>query len=312
MPTYKYFLKLRYKTIFRDTGNIIIGLSVLIIIVGSTAFIYDSFKDFLPFLITGIVTILSGGILRFIGRGEKRNELNTQDAVVTVFFVWTTAIFLSSLPFIFSGELNFSQAVFESTSGWTTTGLSMFSDVEKLPRSILIWRSVMQFVGGAGFAIITVIVAGTMGVGIYQAEGRSDNLVPNLRESARIILRIYLSWALIGVLLLMFVGKLSFFDAFNHTLTGLATGGFSTRNSSIASFGSLRVEIIIMLLMIMGGTGFGVHYAGLLMIRNFIRNRKDYRSKKISLLELREKIKSEPFLKNPEIKTMFIILVISF
>ncbi len=170
----------------------------------------------------------------------------------------------------------------------------------------------MQFIGGAGFAIITVIIAGTMGVGIYQAEGRSDNLVPNLRESARIILRIYLSWAVIGVLLLMFVGELSFFDAFNHTLTGLATGGFSTKNFSIGSFGSLKVEIIIMLLMIMGGTGFGVHYAGLLMIRNFIRNRRDYRSKKISLLELREKIKSEPFLKNPEIKTMFIILVISF
>ncbi|PNR95541.1 TrkH family potassium uptake protein [Petrotoga olearia] len=312
MPSYKYFLKLRYKSIFRDTGNIIIGLSVLIMMVGSTAFIYDSFNDFIPFLITGIISILCGGIFWFIGRGEKRNELNTQDAVVTVFFVWTIAILLSALPFIFSGELNFSQAVFESTSGWTTTGLSMFSDVETLPRSILIWRSVMQFVGGAGFAIITVIVAGTMGVGIYQAEGRSHNLVPNLRESARIIIRIYLSWTLIGILLLVFVGKLSFFDAFNHTLTGLSTGGFSTRNSSIASFGSLRVEVIIMLLMIMGGTGFGVHYAGLLMIRNFIRNRRDYRSKRISLVELRERIKSEPFLKNPEIKTMFIILVISF
>ena len=312
MPSYKYFLKLRYKAIFRNTGNIIIGLSVLILMVGSSAFIYDSFKDFLPFLITGILSFIIGGVFRNIGRGEKRSELNTQDAVVTVFFVWTLAIFLSSLPFIFSGELNFSQAVFESTSGWTTTGLTMFSDVEVLPRSILIWRSVMQFIGGAGFAIITVIIAGTMGVGIYQAEGRSDNLVPNLRESARIILRIYLSWAVIGVLLLMFVGKLSFFDAFNHTLTGLATGGFSTKNFSIGSFGSLKVEIIIMLLMIMGGTGFGVHYAGILMIRNFIRNRRDYRSKKISLLELREKIKSEPFLKNPEIKTMFIILVISF
>jgi len=312
VPSYKYFLKLRYKTIFRNTGNIMIGLSVLIFIVGSTAFVYDSFQDFIPFLITGILSLLVAGILRFIGKGEKRSELNTQDAVVTVFFVWTLAIFLSSLPFIFSGELNFSQAVFESTSGWTTTGLSMFSDVEVLPRSILIWRSIMQFVGGAGFAIITVIVAGTMGVGIYQAEGRTDNLVPNLRESARIILRIYLSWAVIGVLLLTLVGKLSFFDAFNHTLTGLATGGFSTKNFSIGSFDSLRVEIIIMVLMIMGGTGFGVHYAGILMIRNLARNRKDYRSKKISSLEFREKIKSEPFLKNPEIRTMFIIIVVSF
>ncbi len=85
MPSYTYFLKLRYKAIFRNTGNIIIGLSVLILLVGSTAFIYDSFKDFLPFLITGILSFLSGGMFRFIGSGEKRKELNTQDAVVTVF-----------------------------------------------------------------------------------------------------------------------------------------------------------------------------------------------------------------------------------
>lgn len=312
MPSYKYFLKLRYKTIFRNTGSIIIGLGVLILIVGSTAFIYDTPSDFLPFLSSSLITFTIAFVFRFFGKGERKKELNTQDAVVTVFFVWTLAIFLSSFPFIFSGLLNFSQAVFESTSGWTTTGLSMFSDVESLPRTVLIWRSVMQFVGGAGFAIITVIVVGAMGVGIYQAEGRTDNLVPNLRESAKIILRIYLAWALIGVILLMLIGKLSFFDAFNHTLTGLATGGFSTRNFSIGSFGSLKVEIIIMILMIIGGTGFGVHYAAIIMVRNFIRNRKDYKSGKISSLELREKIKSEPFLKNPEPKTMLFILIISF
>ncbi len=87
----------------------------------------------------------------------------------------------------------------------------MFLDVEILPKSILLWRSVTQYVGGAGFAIITVIIAGSVGAGIYQAEGRSDNLVPNLRESAKIILRIYIIWAIIGTILLMTIGKLPFF-----------------------------------------------------------------------------------------------------
>ncbi|PNR94139.1 TrkH family potassium uptake protein [Petrotoga sp. 9PWA.NaAc.5.4] len=312
MPSYRHFLALKYKTIFRNTGNITIGLSVLIFVVGLSAFFYDSYYEFFPFLNTAFLTFVIGWLFRSLGKKGRRKELTMQDAVVTVFFVWTLSIFLSSLPFVFSGLLNIHQAIFESTSGWTTTGLSMFEDVEKLPRSILIWRSVMQYVGGAGFAIITVVIAGPLGVGIYQAEGRTDNLVPNIRESAKIITRIYLTWAIIGLLLLILVGKLPFFDAFNHTLTALATGGFSTKNASIGAFNSLSVEIIIMLLMIMGSTGFGVHYAGLLMVRKIARYRKDYREGKISSLDFKEKIKSEPFFKNPEPKVMFMILIIAF
>lgn len=163
------------------------------------------------FFIPAILTFLTGLFFRIISRGERKKELSIHDATVTVFLVWSLAIFLSSLPFIFANYLNFTQAIFESTSGWTGTGLSMFLDVEILPKSILLWRSVTQYVGGAGFAIITVIIAGSVGAGIYQAEGRSDNLVPNLRESAKIILRIYIIWAIIGTILLMTIGKLPFF-----------------------------------------------------------------------------------------------------
>lgn len=310
MSSYREFLILRYKTIFRNVGNITLGLSVLMLTISVYGLLSDGYKIFLSFFMTVLLTLLIGVIFRIIGKGERKKELSIQDAIVTVFLVWSLAIFLSSLPFIFADYLNFTEAIFESTSGWTGTGLTMFMDVEKLPKSILLWRSVTQYVGGAGFAIITVIIAGSVGAGIYQAEGRSDNLVPNLRESAKIILRIYIIWAIIGTILLMTIGKLSFFDSFNHTLTALATGGFSTKNLSIGAYNSLSVEIIIMILMIMGATGFGVHYAAVLMFQNLFRYRKELKKGEITKLEFKEKLRSEPFLKNPEPRLMFIILLI--
>jgi len=310
VSSYREFLILRYKAIFRNVGNITIGLSLLILAISFFAFINDGNKLFFSFFIPAILTFLTGLFFRIISRGERKKELSIHDATVTVFLVWSLAIFLSSLPFIFANYLNFTQAIFESTSGWTGTGLSMFLDVEILPKSILLWRSVTQYVGGAGFAIITVIIAGSVGAGIYQAEGRSDNLVPNLRESAKIILRIYIIWAIIGTILLMTIGKLPFFDSFNHTLTALATGGFSTKNLSIGAYNSLSVEIIIMILMIMGATGFGIHYAAILMVKNFFRYRKELKKGVLTKLEFKEKIRSEPFLKNPEPRLMFVILLI--
>ncbi|MFA7568514.1 MAG: potassium transporter TrkG, partial [Defluviitoga tunisiensis] len=310
MSSYREFLILRYKAIFRNVGNITIGLSLLILAISFFALINDGNKLFFSFFIPAILTFLTGLFFRIISRGERKKELSIHDATVTVFLVWSLAIFLSSLPFIFANYLNFTQAIFESTSGWTGTGLSMFLDVEILPKSILLWRSVTQYVGGAGFAIITVIIAGSVGAGIYQAEGRSDNLVPNLRESAKIILRIYIIWAIIGTILLMTIGKLPFFDSFNHTLTALATGGFSTKNLSIGAYNSLSVEIIIMILMIMGATGFGIHYAAILMVKNFFRYRKELKKGVLTKLEFKEKIRSEPFLKNPEPRLMFVILLI--
>jgi trk system potassium uptake protein TrkH len=297
------------------TGKVITYLSFLILGVGSTSFIYGDIRTFFSFFYTFLLTISTGIIFRFFGRKkeeEKYEKLNVQDAVMIIFFVWTFSIFFSSLPFVFEGMLNIHQAIFESTSGWTTTGLTMISDVEIISRTFIIWRSIMQYIGGAGFALIMVITAGSMGVGLYQAEGRTDNLVPNLRDSAKIITGIYLIWAFIGILLLMFISKLPFFEAFNHTLTALATGGFSSKNFSIGAFDNVSMDIIIMLLMIMGGTGFGVHYAGAIMIKNSYRNILDYKKGKINKLEFKERIRMEPFFKNPEPKTMFFILLISF
>ena len=103
-------------------------------------------------------------------------------------------------------------------------------------------------------------VIGPRGLGFYKAEGRAENLVPNIRRSSQIILGIYLGYTVIGTIALKIAG-MNLFEALNHTMTALATGGFSTRNGSIGEFNSLTIEIIIMVLMYLGATGFGIHYA---------------------------------------------------
>ncbi|KAF2956514.1 TrkH family potassium uptake protein [Marinitoga sp. 38H-ov] len=284
MPKYLYNLKHRYKIIFKNTGTMLVYFGIGLILFGTLSLLYKDFNSLYSFLESGLISIFVGSFFILIGWNKENDSINIQDAIVIIFLVWTLAIFFSALPFVFSGILNIHHAIFESTSGWTTTGLTLV-DVEKIPKIFLLWRSLMQYFGGAGFALIMVIATGALGVGLYQAEGRTDNVVPNLRDSAKIIFGIYLSWAIIGIFLLKFIAGLNFFDAFNHTLTALATGGFSTKINSVGEFNNVNAEIIIIILMISGGTGFGVHYAAL--------RRKDL------------------FKKNPEPKTMFFILLIS-
>ncbi|TGG88359.1 TrkH family potassium uptake protein [Geotoga petraea] len=312
MSNYLIFLKSRYKSIFKATGDVLLALSILILSISVISLIFLESQMFFPFFYTSLIGFGISFSMKFGTRKNNYDFLNIQDAVMIIFLVWTISIFLSALPFLFSGLLNFTQSIFESTSGWTTTGLTMFLDVESLPKTVLLWRSIMQYIGGAGFALIMVVTAGSMGAGLYQAEGRTDNLVPNLKDSTKLIATIYLTWALIGIISIYIFTDLNFFDSLNHTLTALATGGFSTNNASIGGFDDVKLEVIIMVLMIMGGTGFGVHYAGIIMLRNTWRTLKDHRNKSINNLEFRDRLKREPFFKNPEPKTMFYILLFSF
>ena len=312
MPNYLIFLKSRYKSIFRATGDVLLALSSLILVISLISLFYSEMNMFFPFFSTSIIGYFISSVMKYFTRKDNYDFLNIQDAVMIIFLVWTISIFLSGLPFLFSGLLNFTQSIFESTSGWTTTGLTMFLDVESLPKTILLWRSIIQYIGGAGFALIMVVTAGAMGAGLYQAEGRTDNLVPNLKDSTKLIATIYLSWAIIGVFSIYIFTDLNFFDSLNHTFTALATGGFSTNNASIGGFDNVTLEVIIMVLMIMGGTGFGVHYAGVILLKNTWRTLKDFRNKSIDRLEFKDRLKREPFFKNPEPKTMLYILIFSF
>ena len=178
---------------------------------------------------------------------------------VIVFITWTAAMALSALPFHLSGLLSFRNSLFESVSGWTTTGLSVV-DVSRTPAIFLMWRSLMQFAGGAGLAIVMLsAILGPHGRGLYQAEGRTEQLLPNVKRSAKTVMMIYSGYTAAGAVLYMTAGMTPF-DSINHALSALSTGGFSTRVASIGYYDSVFIQAVTMVLMLLGSTNFATHY----------------------------------------------------
>lgn len=252
----------QYQIIFFNVGNVLLFYPIILLIPTIFAFFFPfEWMHILAFIISSAVSLGLGIFLKKISRLESSPTVTVREGAVIVLFTWLSVVLIGSIPFVLIEHLTFSQAVFEATSGFTTTGLTMFQDVEHASKLILVWRSLMQFIGGAGFALIMMgSVIGPKGFGMYHAEGRVDNIAPNIKRSARIISLIYVVYAVIGVISLNVAG-MPLFDAFNHSLTALATGGFSVKNASIGQYNNLNIEIVTMILMFMGGTGFGVHYA---------------------------------------------------
>jgi len=169
-------------------------------------------------------------------------------------------------------RLTFTQAVFEAVSGWTTTGLSVV-DVTQASRPILLWRSLMQLAGGAGLAVIMLTaIAGPPGPGVPSAEGRADQLVPHVRSSARLVVGIYSGYAAVGILAYCVAG-MGLFDAVNHALPAVSTGGFSNKPDSIGHWNSPAIEAITIVLMFFGNLNFLTAYVLLRgRFRTFLRD----------------------------------------
>jgi trk/ktr system potassium uptake protein len=181
--------------------------------------------------------------------------LTTEEGGIIVLVSWIVVILFSAWPLAVVLKMDFSRALFECVSGWTTTGLSVV-DVSTAGRMILLWRSTMQLAGGAGLAIIMMsAIVGPTGVGLSAAEGRSDQLVPQVRQSARLVLMIYAGYAVAGVVAYLLAG-MSFFDAVNQSFAAVSTGGFSTRVESIGYWNSLAVEGVTIPLMLLGNLSF--------------------------------------------------------
>jgi len=180
--------------------------------------------------------------------------VTVQEGGVIVLLSWTVVCLGSAWPFMAACGLTFTQAVFESVSGWTTTGLSVL-DVTAAPRDILLWRSTMQLAGGAGLAIIMLsAITGPTGPALSTAEGR-DLLVPHVRQSAKLVLKIYAAYAIAGTIGLRLAG-MDWFDAVNHAFAAVSTGGFSTRLPSIGYWDNPAIEAVTILLMLFGNLSF--------------------------------------------------------
>ncbi len=252
----KEYLRQRYAAIFSSVGIILIlsgglmltPLFALIVHPGEAA---HTLAFGLP---SACLTVL-GLVLRSLFRSSSRITLSVQEGGVIVLISWIVVMLFSAWPFVSVLGLPFSRAFFESVSGWTTTGLSVV-DVAKADSMILLWRSIIQLAGGAGLAIIMMsAIVGPTGIGIPSAEGRSDQLVPQVRQSARLVLIIYSFYAAAGTLAYWIAG-MSPFDAINHAFCAVSTGGFSTRGESIGYWNSTAIEAVTLPLMLLGNLSF--------------------------------------------------------
>lgn len=207
-----------------------------------------------PFLASGVVAI-AGGLAVFAALRPRETILSVQEGGVLVLASWVLACLASAVPLMLAERMNFTQAVFESVSGWTTTGLSVV-DVETATRTTLLYRSTMQLVGGAGFAILMLAtLIGPTGVGVSGAEGRTDQLVPHVRDSARIVISLYVGYTVLGIAAYLLAG-VSFFDSVNNSFAAVSTGGFATYPDSIGHWDSAAVEAVTIVLMILGNLNF--------------------------------------------------------
>jgi trk system potassium uptake protein len=247
-------------------GTIFIGIAFLLLLPLLAALLFAEWNVIYSFLIAALITLATGALLRYKFKVDSDITLTIQEGGIIVLFAWIGAIIFSALPFLIFKQLNFTQAIFEATSGWTTTGLSVV-DVTQTPKTFLLWRSIMQFIGGAGFTVMMLsAIIGPLGLGLFNAEGRSDKLLPNVTQSAKTIMLILSSYTLAGTILYMLAG-MPWFDALNHALCALSTGGFSTQFNSIGEFNRLSIELVTIILMLLGATSFAAHY--LLLTRDF-------------------------------------------
>lgn len=226
-------------------------------------------EEWLYMVTSGLVTFGIGAILFVLIKNRGNDELKKQDGYLVVSLGWLSMSIFGTLPYLLSGGIpDFTNAFFETISGFTTTGASVLNDIESLPYTLLFWRSLTQWIGGMGIIVLAVAILPLLGIGgmqlfVAEAPGISpDKLKPRIKDTAKRLWIIYLGLTLLESLLLWF-GGMTFFDAINHGLTTMATGGFSTKQDSIAHWDSPFIQYVIIVFMFLAGTNFSITYFGL-------------------------------------------------
>ncbi len=229
------------------------------------------------FLLAALISAGCGGLLLKLFKSEK--DLSVREGFAIVTFGWTLFALFGALPFIFSGAIpSYLDAFFETMSGFTTTGSTILINIEAMPPSLLLWRSLTQWLGGMGIIVLSLAILPMLGVGgmqLFKAEvpgPTADRLKPRIQDTAKLLWGVYVLLTGVEVILLM-SGGMSFFDGLNHAFTTMATGGFSTRNASVAAYNSAYIDWIITIFMFLAGVNFSLHYLALRgRLGDFLRN----------------------------------------
>lgn len=226
--------------------------------------LFQSNGGFWP-LIAGASITLVIGLSGWLGTYRVSKNVTKKEGYIVVAFSWILISFFGSLPFYFSGYFSsFTDAFFETMSGFTTTGASILTDIESVPKGLLFWRSLTHWIGGMGIIVLSLAILPLLGIGgmqLFVAESPGptfDKIHPRVKETAKRLWAIYVLLTFVEVALLM-LGKMPFFDAICHAFATMATGGFSTQNASIANY-SAYIQYVIIVFMVLAGTNFSLHY----------------------------------------------------
>uniref|UniRef100_UPI003216FFFC TrkH family potassium uptake protein n=1 Tax=uncultured Draconibacterium sp. TaxID=1573823 RepID=UPI003216FFFC len=252
------------KIIFRVLGFLLVVEGVTMLLALAIALLYGE-HDILAFLIaSGINLSIGGGIV--LATQNAKKDIGKREGFIIVSMVWIVFSFFGSLPYILSGSIpNFTDAFFETMSGFTTTGSSILNDIESLPHGILFWRSITQWLGGMGIIVLSLAILPVFGIGgmqLFMAEvpgPTPDKISPRIKQTAKTLWKIYIVFTLAETLLL-WIGGMTFFDAINHSFTTMATGGFSTKQASVAHWPSPFIQYVIIIFMFLAGTNFTLSY----------------------------------------------------
>ncbi len=256
---------INFRPVVRFTGILLMLLGVFMLSALPVSW-YHGGEDMTALLWSALTCIGTGLPLWFLIRARAGSQIGKREGYLIVAIGWVGMAAFGMLPYLYSGLLpDLHDAFFETASGITTTGASVLTDIEAAPRGLLYWRSLTQWIGGMGIIVLTVALMPLLGIGgielfVAEAPGpTSDKVHPRIRETAKRLWLIYVGLTvLLG--LLLWIGGMSGFDAANHALTTMATGGFSTKNASIAYYQSPFIQYVITLFMIAAGTNFTIHY----------------------------------------------------
>jgi len=251
---------LNYRFILYVLGLLLIIEGFFMLISGGVSLIYGEY-DLIYHLVSAAISIVLGGTIAYL-TNDVEKHINKREGYIIVSMVWIVFSLFGLLPFWLSGEIpSFTDAFFETMSGFTTTGSSILTDIESLPHGMLFWRSIIQWLGGMGIIVLSLAVLPILGVGgmqLFVAEvpgPEPDKLHPRIAETAKRLWVIYLGFTFVEALLLA-LGGMSFFDAICHSFTTMATGGYSTKQASIAFYDSAYIQYVIILFMFIAGANF--------------------------------------------------------
>lgn len=257
---------MHYKLIIKTIAMLQLVIAFFHILCAGVALYFKETDAVIAFGVSITLLVGFGAFFLVFYRGNLPDTISTKDGFLLVALSWLAASLGGSLPFYISGAIpSYTDAFFETISGFSTTGASILTNIEALPQSILLWRSLTHWLGGMGIVVLAVAILPLLGIGgmqLIKAEAPGptvDKITPRIAETAKYLWFIYLGFTVAETVLLM-LGGMNLFDALTHTFGTVATGGFSTKNTSVSHFDSAYIDWVITVFMILAGINFTLHF----------------------------------------------------